>query len=166
MYRFCFFPNLLISLLDNKRILINYLTFEFLNLKIKVWRWIFGLSMNLWKVSNFFYRNQILIIPYSTLSSPPPLNDRYFAKLGGGGLDKGDFYFPKFTFKKFWKKIWVNQIFKICYEYINNNSCINLDYGNRIRIVWSWSSNAIKIHNVSYIPLKKFWQLKDQLPKI
>ena len=23
-------------------------------------------------------------IPYSTLSSPPPLNDRYFAKLGGG----------------------------------------------------------------------------------
>ena len=73
----------------------------------------------------------------------------------GGGLDKGDLYFPKFTFKKFWKKIWVNQIFKICYEYINNNSCINLDDGNRIIIIWSCSSNAIKIHNVSYIPLKK-----------
>ena len=82
-----------------------------------------------------------------------------------GGLDKGDLYFPKFTFKKFWKKIWVNQIFKICYEYINNNSCINLDDGNRIRIVWSCSSNAIKIHNVSYIPLKNFGNWKTSCRK-
>ena len=37
------------------------------------------------------------ILPYSTLSSP--LNDRHFAKFGGE-LDKGDFYFPKFTLKK------------------------------------------------------------------
>ena len=34
----------------------------------------------------------------------PHLNDRDFAKLGGGGLDKGDFYFPIFTFKKILKK--------------------------------------------------------------
>ena len=47
------------------------------------------------------------------------------------------------------EKIWVNQIFKICYEYINNNSYINLDYGNRIRIVWSCRSNAVKTHNVN-----------------
>ena len=50
------------------------------------------------------------------------------------------------------KKIWVNQIFLICYEYINNNSYFKLDDGNRTRIVWSCSSNAVKTHNVSYIP--------------
>ena len=107
----------------------------------------------------------VKLLPYSTLSSPPPKRP-LLCQTRRGGLDKGDFYFPKFTFKKFWKKNWVNQIFKICYEYINNNSCIDLDDGNRIRIVWSCSSNAIKIHNVSYIPFKNFWQLKDQLPKI
>ena len=31
---------------------------------------------------------------------------------------------------------------------------MNLDDGNRIRIVWSCSSNAVKTHNVSYIPQK------------
>ena len=45
--------------------------------------------------------------------------------------------------------------FLIYYEYINNNLFINLDDGNNIRIVWSWCSNAIKIHNVLNIPLKK-----------
>ena len=30
----------------------------------------------------------------------PPLNDRHFAKLGGG-LDKGDFYFPQIYIKFF-----------------------------------------------------------------
>ena len=44
--------------------------------------------------------------------------------------------------------------FFICYVYINNNSYINLDDGNRIRIVWSCSSNAVKTHNSLYIPLK------------
>ena len=29
----------------------------------------------------------------------PPQNDRHFAKLGGGGLDKGDFYFPQIYIK-------------------------------------------------------------------
>ena len=39
-------------------------------------------------------------LPYSTLSIPP--NDRHFVKLGGG-LDKGDFYFPNLH-KKLGKK--------------------------------------------------------------
>ena len=42
---------------------------------------------------------------------------------------------------------------KICYDYIKDNSYINFDYGNHIRIVWS-CNNATKAHNVSYIPLK------------
>ena len=59
------------------------------------------------------------------------------------------FIFPKLTFKKIRnKKIWVNQIFLICYEYNKNNSYINLDDGDHIRIVWS-CSNAVKTHNVS-----------------
>ena len=33
----------------------------------------------------------------------PPLNDRDFVKLGGGGLDNGDFYFPQ-IYKKNLKK--------------------------------------------------------------
>ena len=61
------------------------------------------------------------------------------------------FIFSKFTLKIL-KKIWINQIFLICYEYINNNSYINLDYGNRIKTVWFCSSNAVETHNVSYIP--------------
>ena len=64
------------------------------------------------------------------------------------------FLFSQIYIKKNLKKIWVNQIFLICYVYINNNSFINLDDGNRIRIVWSCSSNTVKSHNVSYIPLK------------
>ena len=52
------------------------------------------------------------------------------------------------------KKIWVNQIKKICYEYIKYNSYINLDDGNHIIIVWSCRSNTVKTHNVSYIPKK------------
>ena len=43
------------------------------------------------------------------------------------------------------------QNFKICNDYIKNNSYINLGDGNHIRIVWS-CSNAVKTHNVSYIP--------------
>ena len=43
----------------------------------------------------FLIKKLIKLIPYSTLSSLPP-NDCHFAKLGGG-LDKGDFYFSKFT---------------------------------------------------------------------
>ena len=46
-------------------------------------------------------------------------------------------------------------IFFICYEYIYNNSYINLDDGNHIKIIWSCSSNAVKTHNVLYILLKK-----------
>ena len=38
--------------------------------------------------------------------------------------------------------------FLICDEYINNNSYINLGYGNHIRILWS-CSNAVKTHNVN-----------------
>ena len=34
-------------------------------------------------------------------------------------------------------------------KFINNNSYINLDDGNHIRIVWSCSSNAVKTHNVN-----------------
>ena len=89
-----------------------------------------------------------MFIPYSTLSSPPQ-NDRHFAKLRGG-LDKGDFYFPQ-IYIKIRKKIWVNQIFLIYYDFIKNNSYINLDDGNHIGIIWS-CSNEVKTHNVSYIP--------------
>ena len=46
-------------------------------------------------------------------------------------------------------KIWVNQNKKKNYEYINNNSYINLDDGGHIIIVWS-CSNAVKTHNVLY----------------
>ena len=88
-------------------------------------------------------------VPYSTLSSPP-LNDRNFAKLGGGGLDKGDFYFPQIYIKNL-KKNLSQSNFLICYEYINNNSYIYLDDGNHIRIARS-CRNALKTHNVSYIP--------------
>ena len=40
----------------------------------------------------------------------------------------------------------MNQIFKTCDNYIKNNSYINLDDGNHIRIDWS-CSNAVKSHN-------------------
>ena len=36
-----------------------------------------------------------------------------------------------------------NQNFKICYDFIKNNSYINLGDGSHIRIVWS-CSNAVK----------------------
>ena len=42
----------------------------------------------------------------------------------------------------------------ICYDYIKNNSYINLGDGNHIRIVRSWS-NAVKTYNALNIPLKK-----------
>ena len=59
------------------------------------------------------------------------------------------FILAKFILKKIGnKKIWVNQNFKICYEYIKNNSYINLDDENHIKIVWS-CSNAVKTHNVN-----------------
>ena len=38
--------------------------------------------------------------------------------------------------------------FLICYEYIKNNSYINLGDGSQIRMVWS-CSNAVKTHNVN-----------------
>ena len=46
--------------------------------------------------------------------------------------------------------MWVDQIFKICYEYIKSNSDINLSDGSHIRIVWSCSS-AVKTYNISFI---------------
>ena len=58
------------------------------------------------------------------------------------------FIFPNFHKKKFWKKIESIKFKKICYEYINNNSFINLDDRNHIKIVWSYS-NAVKTHNVN-----------------
>ena len=68
------------------------------------------------------------------------------------GLDKGYFYFKqiyilqKIEIKKF-ESI---KFFKICYEYIKNNSYINLGDEIHIRIAWP-CSNAVKTHNVSYI---------------
>ena len=76
-----------------------------------------------------------------------PLNDRDFAKLGGGGTRQRWFLFFQIYIKKIWKKFWSIK-FLICYEYINNN----LDDGGHIRIVWSCSSNTVKTHNVLYIP--------------
>ena len=62
------------------------------------------------------------------------------------------------------KKIWVNQNFKICFDYIQNNSYINLGHGNHIRIAWS-CSNAVKTHNVNIFH-NFFWQLILLLPKL
>ena len=91
-------------------------------------------------------------MPYSTFYSL--LNDRHFVLLGGG-LDKGDFLFSATLHLKIRiNQIWVNQIFKICNDYIKNNSNNNLSNGSHIRIAWS-CSNAIKIHKVLYITLKK-----------
>ena len=68
--------------------------------------------------------------PYSTLSSP--LKDRQLAKLGGG-LEKGYFYFRQTYFKKLVIKNFESiKFILICYEFIKNNSYINLDYGNHI----------------------------------
>ena len=59
--------------------------------------------------------------------------------------------------------------FLICYEYINNNSYINLDDGDFFRIVWSCSSNAVKTHNFLYILFKKIsatgWRVAEILIK-
>ena len=52
-----------------------------------------------------------------------PLNDRHFAKLGGG-LDKADFYLINFYIKYLEIKIWVNPIFKICNELFKNNQIL------------------------------------------
>ena len=53
----------------------------------------------------------------------------------------------------FKKNSFSNQNFKICYEYIKNNSYNNLNDGNHIWIIWS-CSNSAKTLNVSYIPFK------------
>ena len=60
------------------------------------------------------------------------------------------FILNKFTtFRKIGnKKIWVNQIFLICYYYTKNNSYTNLGDESHIRTVWS-CSNAVKTHNVN-----------------
>ena len=82
------------------------------------------------------------------MSSPPKRQS--LCQTRRGGLDKGDFYFHQIYIKNL-EKIWVNQIFLNYYDFIKNNSYINLDDGNHIGIVWS-GSNAVKTHNVSYIP--------------
>ena len=89
-----------------------------------------------------------LYLPYLTLSSPP--KDCQFVKLGGDYTN-----LQLFERKKLILKIWVNQMFKFYYEYIKNNSYINFGDVIHIRIVWS-RSKAVKTHNVSYIPFKKF----------
>ena len=64
------------------------------------------------------------------------------------------FNFPNLHFKKFEiKKFESIKFFKIYYDFIKNNSYINLGDGNHIEIVWS-CRNSVKTHNVSYIPLK------------
>ena len=104
------------------------------------------------------------MIVYTVFDVVKPLKDRHYAKLGGG-VDKGDFYLNQIYIKKLGIKKFESINFFICYDYIKNNSYINLGDGSDIRIVWSYS-NASKTHNVSYISFKKFWQLKDQLPKL
>ena len=129
-------------------------------LKVKIWRsnlkiFIYCLIF----INKILTSLSICLAPHDKLDNiyrirrclVPPLNDRHFAKLGGETRQRW-FLFSLIYIKKTWKKIWVNQIFLICYEYINNNSYFNLDDGGHIIIVWSCSSNAVKIHNVSYIP--------------
>ena len=58
-------------------------------------------------------------------------------------------YFQKLGIKYLSQSIF----FLICFDYIKNKSYINLGDGSQIRIVWS-CSNAVKTHNVLYIPFK------------
>ena len=43
----------------------------------------------------------------------------------------------------------------ICYEYIKNNSFINLGDGSHIRIVWSCGNAVTHNVNIPYYPLSK-----------
>ena len=56
-------------------------------------------------------------------------------------------------------KIWVNQNFKIYFDYIKNNSCINLGDEIHIRNVWSWSMQSK--HTMSHI----FYNLEEMKKK-
>ena len=77
------------------------------------------------------------------MSSPPP--KRLSLSQTRRGLDKGDFYFPQIYIKKNGIKIWVNQIFLICYDYIKNNSYINIiiEYNTRSQ-QWKWRINIFQ----------------------
>ena len=66
---------------------------------------------------------KIIYILYSTFSSPPK---RPSLRQTWRGTRQRWFLFYKFTLKKF-EKNWVNQIFKIWYEYNKNNSYINFN---------------------------------------
>ena len=92
--------------------------------------------------------NIIKALLYSKLSSPSPKQPSLCQTRRW--LEKGDFYFKQiYILKNCFNKIWVNQnFFKICYEYIKNNSYINLDGEIHIKIVWS-CSNAVKTHNIN-----------------
>ena len=54
------------------------------------------------------------------------------------------------SFEKFWL---FGRLGQRVLRYIKNNWYINLGDGNHIRIIWS-CSNALKTHNILYIPLK------------
>ena len=99
--------------------------------------WSFGdknISFNYW--SDYRIRH-CLVPPKTTVTLP---NSEVW------GLDKGDFYFHQ-IYKKLVKNLSQSN-FLIYYDFIKNNSYINLDYGNHIWIVWS-GSNAVKTHNVN-----------------
>ena len=82
-------------------------------------------------------------LPYSTLSSPPKR-----PSLCQTRMETWQRWFL-FSPNLHLKKIESIEIFIICFENIKNNSNINLDDGNHIRIVW-FCSNAVKTHNVIF----------------
>ena len=108
----------------------------------------------------------IIVLPYSTLSSPPKTT--VTLPKSEGTRQRLFFIFTKSTFKILGIKNFSQSNFLICYEYINNNSYINLDDGNRIRIIWS-CSNAVKTHAMFCIFHKNFanwktnWQNFNQI---
>ena len=98
------------------------------------------------KSDQLYYRIRRCLVPSETTDTLS----------NSGGTRQRWFLLLAFTLKNISiNKTLVNQIFLICYDYIKNNSNINLGNGSQIRFVWSWS-NTVKMHNVLYIPLKIF----------
>ena len=58
------------------------------------------------------------------------------------------------------KNLSQSKFFNLLWLDLEKNSYINLGDGSYIRIVWSFS-NAVKTHNVSYILLKKNYNLEE-----
>ena len=85
-------------------------------------------------------------LPYSTLSNPTQRPS--LCQTRRGTRQRWFLFSSNLHFKKFEIKNLSRSIFLICFDYIKNNSYINLGDWIHIRIVWS-CSNAVKMHNVN-----------------